>query len=66
MSEDEDFEGFIRRWFLPALFGYPSLNSFLYMVKDVDEVSVPFQVGTIAKGIDRFIVTVRYMGEDDD
>ena len=64
MSKDEDFEEFIRRWILPAMFGYPTLNSFLYMVKDTDGVSVPFQVGTIATGIDRFIVTVKYVEEN--
>ena len=61
MSKDEDFEHFIRLWFLPNLFGYPTLASFLVKVKEVGLMETMFVVGSIADGgPDHFMITVQH------
>ena len=61
MSKDEDFEHFIRLWFLPNLFGYPTLTSFLVKVKEVGLMEAMFVVGSIADGgPDHFMITVQH------
>jgi len=61
MSRDEDFEEFVRRWFLPAIFGYPTLNSFLYKVREAKSISTEFIVGSIAdNGPNHFMITVQH------
>ena len=61
MSKDEDFESFIRQWFLPRLFGYPTLNSFLLKVKEAGSMSTMFIVGSIAdNGPDHFMIEVTH------
>jgi len=61
MSKDEDFEEFIRLWFLPRIFGFPTLNSFLTKVKEVGKITGMITVGSIAdNGPERFMITIQY------
>ena len=61
MSKDEDFESFIRMWFLPRLFCYSTLNSFLTKVKEVGLIETMVVTGSIADGgPDRFILTIQH------
>ena len=72
IDKDEDFESFIRLWFLPRLFGYPTLNSFLLKVKEAGSMSAELVVGSIVGGgPERFMLEITHSefklkGDNDD